>query len=417
MAVTGAPTSMNAKSQAEMSEQERLSHLLAISEGLNDVRDLDSVLENILMQARSIASADAGTIYLREGAELAFSYTQNASLYDADQVTQSVKSYNAFKLPITQDSVAGYVADTGQAVNIADVYAMPRGTPYGFAREYDEKIGYRTRSMLTVPLQTTRNELVGVMQVLNAAGASGQAVFSERDQLYISLLANTAAVAIDKAKMTRSIVLRMIRVAELRDPKETGAHVNRVAAYSSEIYRRWAGRNEIPEDEFRRNRDQLRIAAMLHDVGKVAIPDSILKKPGKLTAEEFSTMQQHSVIGARLFSESGSDWDALSAEIALRHHERWDGRGYPGTVDIGTEPIVTGKGLAGTEIPLFGRIVGLADVYDALMSRRTYKEAWEEDDVLQLIKDESGKHFDPGVVRAFHEVYPVIKAIRNKFSD
>ncbi len=398
-------------------EEERLSHLLEISESLNDVRDLDTVLESILHQARSIANADGGTIYLREGDQLAFSYTQNATLDKGDHNTQSVNSYAAFKLAINRKSIAGYVAATGEPVNLEDVYNIPADSPHTFDSKYDKEIGYRTRSILTVPLRTTRNELVGVMQVLNAMRDGVPGRFTERDQLYISLFANTAAVAIDKAKMTRAIVLRMIRVAELRDPTETGPHVNRVAAYSSEIYRRWAARNQVPEDEFRRNRDQLRIAAMLHDVGKVAIPDSILKKPGKLTAEEYAVMQRHSVTGACLFGDAGSDWDAMSAEIALRHHEKWDGTGYPGRVDIDAEPIVNGPGLKGEEIPIFGRIVAVADVYDALTSRRAYKEAWDEDDALETIRQDAGTHFDPGVVRAFDEVYPVVKVIRNKFAD
>ena len=400
-----------------LSEEERLSHLLGISESLNDVRDLDTVLESILLQGRSIANADAGTIYLREGDQLAFSYTQNATLDKTDHNTQSVNSYAAFKLAISHNSIAGYVAATGTAVNLEDVYNIPADSPHSFDSSYDQQVGYRTRSILTVPLRTTRNELVGVMQVLNAEHDGVPGRFTERDQLYISLFANIAAVAIDKAKMTRAIVLRMIKVAELRDPKETGAHVNRVAAYSSEIYRRWAARNDVPEEEFRRNRDQLRIAAMLHDVGKVAIPDSILKKPAKLTDEEYTTMQEHSVIGARLFGDAGSDWDALSAEIALRHHERWDGSGYPGHVDIDAEPIVTGRGLKGEEIPIFGRIVALADVYDALTSRRAYKDAWDEKDAVDAIKQDTGTHFDPAVARAFHEVYPVVKVIRKKFAD
>jgi response regulator RpfG family c-di-GMP phosphodiesterase len=207
-------------------------------------------------------------------------------------------------------------------------------------------------------------------------------------------------------------------MCELRDPKETGLHANRVGAYAAELYHQWSLNQGVAEADIKRTKDLLRIAAMLHDLGKVAISDLILKKPGKLDPEEFRIMQYHTIHGARLFQNQGSDLDALSAEIALNHHEKWDGTGYPGKIDdIYQDELSFGAGKKGEEIPIAGRIVAMVDVYDALVTPRAYKPPWPEDQTLSLIKEQSGKHFDPEVVDAFLEIYDVISAIREKYQE
>ena len=235
-------------------------------------------------------------------------------------------------------------------------------------------------------------------------------------------VSSTAAIALDRAQMTKEIILRMLRMAEMRDPKETGAHVNRVGAYAGVIYEAWALEQRIPPEEIDKTRDVLRLAAMLHDVGKVAISDMILKKPAKLDAGEFECMKQHTLLGARLFADAQSDFDEAAYHIALEHHERWDGKGYPGSgneisvLNDGTQTIFrTPK--KGPEIHPFGRIVAVADVYDALSSRRCYKEPWNEDDVLKTIQEEAGRQFDPDVVRAFFQVIDVLRNIREQYPD
>lgn len=164
---------------------------------------------------------------------------------------------------------------------------------------------------------------------------------------------------------------------------------------------------------------------MLHDVGKVAISDLILKKPARLTQEEFQVMKSHTFLGARLFGNLASDFDEVSAEVALNHHEKWDGSGYPGHMDAATEMPLPGHGgqdgqplpKKGEEIPLFGRIVAVADVYDALCSRRSYKEPWDEDRILNEIRQSSGSHFDPDVVEAFFSCLEVLKSIAKRYPD
>ena len=216
--------------------------------------------------------------------------------------------------------------------------------------------------------------------------------------------------------MNRELILRMMSMAELRDPTETGAHVQRVGAYSAEIYERWAINRGIDDLKIKATRDLIRLAAMLHDVGKVGIPDAILKKPGKLTEEEFEVIKKHTVYGAKLFSSITSELDQMSLEIALNHHEKWDGRGYPGCVPelaANFEPNPEVK--QGPNIPITARITALADVYDALFSRRAYKDPMAEDEVYRIIRENSGTHFDPEVVEAFFQVTDVLNAIRQKF--
>jgi response regulator RpfG family c-di-GMP phosphodiesterase len=272
---------------------------------------------------------------------------------------------------------------------------------------------------------TNNEQLLGVIQVINARGPKGGLrAFNQEDELLITHFAEHATLALQRAQLTRTILLRMIKMAEIRDPKETGPHVNRVAGYATEIYLRYAKRKNISEQEIKRNSDIFKMAAMLHDVGKVGISDLILKKPGRFTDEEYALMKGHTLMGAKLFINKQSEFDDMAAQVALTHHERWDGKGYPGHVDVHTEEAKitdkkTGKpkGLKGEEIPLWGRIVAIADVYDALSSKRVYKEAWTEDDVLAEIKNSAGKSFDPELVDIFFEALPQLRQISERYPD
>jgi response regulator RpfG family c-di-GMP phosphodiesterase len=271
-----------------------------------------------------------------------------------------------------------------------------------------------------------RGDIIGVLQLINGTDAKGRVVpFSKKDEPLILNFANMAAVAIERAQMTRTMILRTIKMAELRDPKETGEHVNRVASYAVTMYEHWAGKQGLPHEEIEKHRDVLRMAAMLHDVGKVAVSDAILKKPGRLTPEEFDVMKQHTVLGARLFSERYSDFDEAASVVALNHHERWDGAGYPGYIDAFTGRALDGhenadggaRGKSGEEIPVFGRVVAIADVYDALSSRRAYKERWEESRVLDTLRNEAGGHFDPTMVEAFFSCLDSIHSVAERYPD
>ena len=391
--------------------------ILQIMEKLSHLKDVHALLDEVLLQARHLTQADAGSIYLIENNVLNFSYIHNDTLFDTSGVNKFL--YKSNTLAIDNHSLAGYVALSGQPLIIDDVYHIPEGMPFSFNKSFDQLSGYRTKSILTVPLVTSNNKTVGVMQIINPLCEDrSPSSFHPQDQLVLSYFANNAAAAIERAIMTREIILRMIKMCELRDPMETGVHANRVGAYAAEVYHQWSLKKGIAGDEIKRTKDLLRIAAMLHDLGKVAISDLILKKPAKLDPEEFRIMQYHTIHGARLFRNRESDLDALSAEIALNHHEKWDGTGYPGKIDdIYQDQLSLGEGKQQEEIPIAGRIVALADVYDALVSQRVYKEPWSEKLTLDYIRDQSGKHFDPEVVDAFLAIYDVIAAIREKYQE
>ncbi len=183
----------------------------------------------------------------------------------------------------------------------------------------------------------------------------------------------------EMASLEEEIILRLSRAAEYRD-NDTGAHVLRVARSCREIAEDLGMNSQFCRDIY--------LAAPMHDVGKIAVPDAILRKPGTLTPEERKEMETHAEVGAAILAGSESRLIRLAAEIAHTHHERWDGTGYP-------------RGLSGTNIPISGRIVAVADVFDALISERPYKSAWPIEKAATFIVDNAGTMFDPAVVRAF----------------
>ncbi len=389
--------------------------ILNIIEEVNHLKDLDTILDKILYEARKLTRADAGTIFLSEEDKLRFSYMHNDTLLNGEESNAAI--YSNLIVPINEQSIVGYVAKHREIVSIDDAYNIPENRPYSFDHSFDQKSGYRTTSILTIPLKTFEDKLVGVMQLLNAKNEMGKIVpFFQESRIYIPLFANNASIAVERGVMNREMILRMMRMAELRDPSETGNHVQRVGAYSAEIYQKWAANNKVDKKDIKRTRDLIRLASMLHDVGKVGISDTILKKPAKLTDEEFNIMKWHTVFGSRLFSNTTSDLDKMSCEIALNHHEKWDGSGYPGELhDIILSRHLTGKPKRGREIPIAARITAIADVFDALSSKRSYKEPWPEDKIRLTIEEEAGKHFDPELVEVFFQIYHIIKAIQEKF--
>lgn len=402
----------------ELNRQDDLAtKLLSIMESLYHHKDLDALLDQVLLQARQLTNADAGSVYILENRALCFSYVHNDSFFSPDSSHKYI--YSNQTLPIDDQSLAGYVALTGESLIIDDAYQLPPALPFTFNKAFDEQSGYRTRTIIAVPLRASGQKIVGVLQLINALGEGGEVIpFTEKDRLILNYFADHAGAAIERARLTREVILRMIKMAEMRDPEETGPHTNRVGAYAAEIYQSWARHRGLPREEIRTTKDLLRIAAMLHDIGKIAISDLILKKPAGLDDEEFAVMKFHTILGARLFQDPASDLDKMAAEIVLNHHEKWDGSGYPGKIDDIFDPQVRlGPGKRGEEIPLFARIVALADVYDALGSKRSYKEPLPEERILEIIQEQAGKQFDPEVVRAFLEVHDLIVAIKEKYRE
>jgi putative two-component system response regulator len=191
------------------------------------------------------------------------------------------------------------------------------------------------------------------------------------------------------------IIRRLGRAAEYKD-NETGLHVIRMSHYSRLLA------SAISDDE--EWVDLVYNAAPMHDIGKIGIPDSILLKKGKLNDEEWNIMRQHPSYGAEIIGDQSYKLMSMAREIALTHHEKWDGSGYP-------------NGLKGEEIPLPSRIVAIADVFDALTTERPYKKAWSVEDTVNLIDKESGSHFDPNLTPLLHEVLPDMLDIREQYQE
>ena len=189
--------------------------------------------------------------------------------------------------------------------------------------------------------------------------------------------------------------LRLLSATEYRD-EETGAHVKRIGLYAWQIAQQLGWRGRKLED--------IRLAAPMHDIGKVGIPDSILQKPGKLTPEEFEVVKRHTIIGVKILAGANSPLLHMAADIAMSHHEKWDGSGYP-------------EGLAGEAIPLSARIVAVADVYDAMTHDRVYRPAIPEAQTLEIMQEARGKHFDPSVFDAFLEVLSQFRKIREEIGE
>ncbi|MBF0186778.1 MAG: two-component system response regulator [Magnetococcales bacterium] len=191
------------------------------------------------------------------------------------------------------------------------------------------------------------------------------------------------------------VIRRLGRAAEFRD-NETGLHVIRMSHYSRLIAEALDVSDDWTELVFN--------AAPMHDIGKIGIPDNVLLKPGKLNAEEWEIMRRHPEYGATIIGEHTSELMQMSREIALTHHEKWDGSGYP-------------NGLKGEEIPLSGRVVAIADVFDALTSERPYKKAWPVSKAVEIIDKDSGTHFDPELTPVFHEILHEAMEIKEQYAE
>lgn len=393
--------------------QARLRGLVQIGIELNQIHDFRSLMDRILDEARSMLHADAGTIFLREGDSLHFAFFHNESLAQRTD-TGDTPQITSFRLPITDRSLAGWVCLTGQPLHIPDCYAIPASAPYRFDSSFDQLLGYRTRAMLAMALKNQFGKILGVIQLINPIDPDGthRPFFSDSDIRLLEHFASVATVALERARLNDSVINRMIRMAELRDPAETRPHVERVAGYSEVIFREWAQRRGFEGAAFERQLDRLRKSAKLHDIGKVGVSDSILKKTGPLSPDEFENVKKHAAFGAEIFVEDPNGYEEAAREVALLHHERWDGSGYPGIIEDGVL-----RGRRGEEIPLFARIVGIADVFEALSSSRCYKSAWPEVSVLDEIRAQAHKHFDPELVEILLNRISEIRAVRDLNPD
>jgi HD-GYP domain-containing protein (c-di-GMP phosphodiesterase class II) len=386
-----------------MDLRQQLVRLTEIGIALSNERNLDSLFDLILAEARNFTSAEAGTLFTREGDSLRFQVAQNDVLSERLGSGNTGRFIRDKTMPMTTKSLAGYTAVKAEVLNIPDAYAIPATAEYGFNEEYDRKNSYRTQSLLSVPMKQPDGEVIGVLQLINARDDRGKVVpFDPEFEPMVLSLASQAAVAYRNVLLTQDLkqayldtIFRLSVAAEFRDT-DTAVHIKRMSEYSAAI----AAAFPLPPERV----EQILYASPMHDIGKIGVSDRILLKPGKLTDEEFAEMKKHTTIGAAILEGAEAPILKLSHEIALAHHEKWDGSGYP-------------YGQKGEDIPLSARIVAVADVFDALTSQRCYKSAFSFDKAVSMIEEGAGKHFDPACVEAFRRAMPKIRQIHHEYSD
>jgi response regulator RpfG family c-di-GMP phosphodiesterase len=369
------------KFKKEPTPEELMQIIFDYAARVNNERNLDTALAILRDMGREIVTSDRCTIWLldREKGEL---------------WTKVAHGVPEIRTP-SHAGLVGHSITTNQAVFIDDAYQDSR-----FNQAVDKKTGYRTKAILVIPIHNNEGEIIGAYQAINKMTDAEK--FSQTDLERLTLAASYSGKTLESALLAheieetqKEIVFTMGEIGESRS-KETGNHVKRVAEYSYLLAQRCGLSAEDSEI--------LRMASPMHDIGKVAIPDAILKKPGKLTDEEFDTMKTHTSIGFNLLKGSKRQILKAAAIVAGQHHEKWNGRGYP-------------NGYVGEETHIYGRITAIADVFDALGSDRCYKKAWDLDRILNLFKDERGQHFDPMVVDVFIESLPDILVIRDSYTD
>ncbi|MCL2029479.1 MAG: HD domain-containing protein [Deltaproteobacteria bacterium] len=384
--------------------------LVEFLEELSGYREESAVLDRILSKAREITRADAGTIFLKEGEDLIFAYTHNDSLFSADEAHRH--AYATLRLPLTEYSIAGYVATTGRILNLPDVRAVQDGrSPYHFNNALDQRTGFVTVSMLALPLRANRSQTLGVMQLINSLDplTLKPVPFLKDMESDCRLLVREVAGTLERSAVERNGIYGMLRMASVHDPFETGPHAERVGAIAAELYHASAARLGHSPEAIRREKSCLRLAAMLHDIGKVGISDLILKKNGRLDHEEVLAMREHARLGGSILEDYPGAIAGLAHVIALHHHQRWDGQGY---ISGGGEGRLTGEA-----IPLAARITALADVFDALVSPRCYKTPWTFEAALAHLHEEAGRYFDPDLVACLDEISELLPLIYARFPD
>jgi HD-GYP domain-containing protein (c-di-GMP phosphodiesterase class II) len=354
--------------------------------------------------------ADAGTIFLVDGDELVFAYAHNDSLFSVDEAHRH--AYTSLRLPLGEDSsVVGYVAVTGQPLNLPDVRTITAGAPYRFNQDFDEKTGYTTVSMLTLPFLDHSGQTLGVMQLINSLDHLHRlpGPFTIDMERCCRVLVREVSGILERGAVERNSIYGILRMAAVHDPFETGPHAERVGAVAAELYHAWAIRHGHSPEAIRYERSRLRLAAMLHDIGKVGISNLILKKEGRLNSDETTAMRDHTRLGASILDDDQGEIAALARDIARHHHQRWDGQGYAGSADD--------IRLVGEDIPLGARITAVADVFDALVSPRCYKKPWTFTEALDHLHEEAGRHFDPSLVACLGDIIDLLPSIYQRFPD
>jgi HD-GYP domain-containing protein (c-di-GMP phosphodiesterase class II) len=348
-------------------EHQRLITLLNITRNISKELELDNLLIIIMDEVKKALMADRCTVFLIDKKR---NEIWSKVAHGEEQI----------RFPIYL-GIAGYVARTGTVLNIPEAYSDSRFNP-----EIDKQTGYRTCNMLTFPLRNKLKEIIGVFQVLNKQ----EGPFNKDDENLLDVISAIAATQLENAllyeeqkKTLDSFVETLASTIDARDPLTAG-HSSRIALYSDEVAQILSLSNK--------RREILRYAALLHDFGKIAVREAVLYKNGSLTIDEYCKIQEHPAYTKSILEKINFSRDFKEVpQIAAAHHEKMDGTGYP-------------EGLAGDQIPLESRILGVVDVFDALTSKRHYRDRMEFDNVIDNMENYSGAHLDANICDAFKRI-------------
>lgn len=348
--------------------------LVKIGQAVAAEKDINVLIRTIAEETKIALNADRCTVYLYDQA--------HNELYS--KVATGLDDVKELRIPADK-GLAGHVVQTGETINIKDAYK-----DYRFNPDIDKKTGYRTKTILCMPIKNFNQEIIGVFQVLNKFDET----FTIDDEDLLVAIASSAGISLENAQLFEkqrqmleeqkvlfdSFIETLASSIDARD-KITSGHSTRVKMYASLI-----------AEEFGLEKKDISIlekAAALHDIGKIGIRDSVLQKEGKLTPEEYKHIQEHVEITHNILDKihMSDDFKQIT-EIACSHHEKFDGTGYY-------------RGLKGEEIPFGGRILAVSDVFDAITSKRHYRDKMPIEKVISIIMEGSGSHFDPLVVDKF----------------
>lgn len=348
--------------------------LVKIGQAVAAEKNIDVLIKTIAEETKAALNADRCTVYLYD--------KENNELYS--KVATGLDDSKELRIPADK-GIAGHVVQTGETINIKDAYKDKRFNP-----EVDKKTGYRTKTILCMPIKNFNQEIIGVFQVLNKFDET----FTIDDEDLLVAIASSAGISLENAQLFEkqnrmieeqkiifdSFIETLASSIDARD-KITSGHSTRVKMYASLIAK-----------EFGMEKNDIYIlekAAALHDIGKIGIRDSVLQKEGKLTPEEYKHIQEHVEITHNILEKihMSKDFQQIT-EIACSHHEKFDGTGYY-------------RGLKGEDIPFGGRILAVSDVFDAITSKRHYRDKMPIEKVIDIIMKGSGSHFDPLVVEKF----------------